>query len=185
MTRVMNPRNEDNKRIWRAVSKRARFNVIDDTGTQFSALMREVSEIMAGAAWKARQLGVTLLEAVSGVVRPALRRALAPGGDPLMGAKAIVLGIISGAGAKKRAALKVLSHTTRAIIRQTARWNGDVGAVVTGLVRGAISGSKRMGVSTGRAALAVVTVAIEEVYRIGSFEPVPVNADFRQRIGGP
>src|SRR5690349_10689473 len=88
MTREMNPRNEDNRRIWRAASKRARLNVIDDTGTQFSALMREVSEIMAGAAWKARQLGVTLLEAVSGVVRPALRRALAPGGDPLMGAKA-------------------------------------------------------------------------------------------------
>ena len=46
-------------------------------------------------------------------------------------------------------------------------------AVVAGLVRGAITGSRRLGVSTAEAARAVVTVAIEEVHRIGAVAIAP------------
>jgi hypothetical protein len=157
------------KMDWRAISQESCFKFIDDTGIRFTALQKRVSDGMETAV---RAGKITPLEAVSGVVRGALRGALAPGGDPLLGAKAIVMGVIWGAGVKKGAALKLLSHTTRTMIRQTAGRNGDVGSVVTGLVRGAIAGSGRMNVSTSKAAQALVSVAVEEVYRIGS----PVRA---------
>jgi len=169
---------------WRAISREACFKVIDDTGIRFTAIKRRVSDGMASAARGAGTSMITRLEAVCGVVRGALRGALAPGGDSLMGAKAIIMGVIWGAGVKKVAALKFISHTTRTMIRQTAYRSGDVGSVVTGLVRGAIAGSQRMGVSAANAALAVVSVAIEEVCRTGSIEAAPVRADLRRKIVG-
>lgn len=156
---------------WRAISRESCFKVIDDTGIRFTAIKRRVSDGMETAARGGKS---TPLKAV--IVRNALRGALAPGGDPLLGAKAIVMGVIWGAGVKKGAALQLLSHTTRTMIRQTAGGNGDVGSVVTGLVRGAIAGSGRMNVSTSKAAQAVVSAAIEEVYRIGSLRAAPVRA---------
>lgn len=153
---------------WRAISHESCFKNIDDTGIRFTAIRRRVSAGMETAALESK---LTRLEAVGGVVRGALRGALAPGGDTLMGAKAIVMGVIWGAGVKRGAALRVLSQATRAMIRQAAGRNGDVGSVVTGLVRGAIAAAGRMEVTTAIAAEVVVVVAVEEVYRIGSLEP--------------
>jgi hypothetical protein len=164
---------------WQAISHEACFRFIDDTGIRFTAIKRRVSDGMADAV---RGSNLTRLEAVSGVVRGALRGALAPGGDPLLGAKAIVMGVIWGAGARKGAAIKILAHTTRMVIRQTAGRNGDVGSVVTGLVRGAIAGSERMELSTAKAAEAVVSMAVREVYRIGSLKAVPTAPTSKLRL---
>jgi hypothetical protein len=158
---------------WRAISHEACFKVIDDTGIRYTTLQRRVSGGMATAAGGST---MTPLEAVSGVVRGALRGVLAPGGDPLLGAKAIMMGVIAGAGIKKGPALRVLAQTTRAMIRQAAHGKGDLGSVVSGLLRGAIAGSERMDVSAANAAEAVVGVAIEEVYRIGSSREIPARA---------
>ncbi len=150
--------------------EKTRFKVIDDTGSRFNSIMRWTSAGMARAATGAGESRITMLEAVSGVVRPALRGALRASGDSILGTQAIVMGVLSGAGRKKAAALKVLSDVGRAVIRQTAGMNGDVGAAVTGLVRGALAGSERMGVTRAKAATTVVQVAVDEIHRIGSAE---------------
>jgi hypothetical protein len=164
------PRNMERKTEGRTFGSEERLEVIDDTGSRFSAIMKRVSDGMAAAARGAAQSEITLLEAVSSVVRPALRGTWGPAGDSVMGTKAIVMGVIWGAGEKNGAALKVLSHTARTVIRQTALRNGDVGAAVTGLVRAAIAGSERMGVPKAKAAMTVASVAVEEVHQIGSRE---------------
>lgn len=162
------PRNRNTEA--QAIGREDRLEVIDDTGSRFSAIMRRVSDGMAAAARGAGRSEITMLEAVSSVVRPALRGTWGADGDSVMGTKAIVMGVIWGAGERNGAALKVLTHTARTVIRQTAKRNGDVGAAVTGLVRAAIAGSERMGVPKAKAAMTVASVAVEEVHNIGSSE---------------
>ncbi|HKS16463.1 MAG TPA: hypothetical protein VJU16_04070 [Planctomycetota bacterium] len=159
---------------WKAISSEACFKVSDDTGIGFTTVMRRVSVGMAAVAQGAGR-SITVLEAVDGVVRPALRGVSRAGADYVMGTKAIVMGVIWGAGRKKGAALKILTHTVRAVIRQTAVRRGDVGAAVTGLVRGAIASSRRMGVATDQAAIVVTSAAIDEVYRLGSTKPESIR----------
>src|SRR5688572_27658056 len=92
------PRTLDRKMDWLAISGESCFRFIDDTGIRFTAIQRRVSEGMENAA---RGGKITRLEAVSGVVHGALRGILAPGGDPLLGSKAIVMGVLWGAGVTK------------------------------------------------------------------------------------
>jgi hypothetical protein len=157
---------------------------IEATGIVFGAIMKSVSEGVATACQGTEKTGVTVFEAVSLIVRSALRGATGAGSDFIMGTKAIMMGVIWGTGEKESAALKLLSHAARSVVRQTAVMHGDVGDAVTGLVRGAIAGADRIGVEPAKAAWAVSGAAIEEAYRISSVAADRVRRALRQNVSG-
>ena len=159
-------------------------HAVEETGIAFETIMKAVSDGIARAARGAGTTGITVLEAINGIVRTSLRETPRIGSDLIMGTKAIMMGVIRGGGERDIEALKILSHTARSVVRQTAAMKGDLGAAVTGLVRGAMAGAEHIGVDPAKAAWAVSGAAIEEAYYVGSLAGQGVRKALKENIGG-
>lgn len=129
-------------------------------GDDVGAVLKTVAAGVSSAAKGAGPAGVPDPDAVAVVVRSAVRGS--PGGDLAVRAKAIVLGVIRGGGAKDEAALKGLAHAARTVIHQAARLRGDLGA---------IAGATQMGVDPARAAAAARGAAVEEAEGSAPWRP--------------
>ena len=128
--------------------------------------------------------GASLLEAVAGVVKSGVRGAVGMGSDLVPGAKAIVMGVLRGTGAKEEAALKLLSHAAKTVIRHTADMGGDLAAATKGLVLGAIASAKSIGVDNAKAAATAAQGAFDGAAEAGSVTAERVLAALKEPIGG-
>ena len=131
-------------------------------------IMQSVSKGIQGAAGGAGLTGVTVMEAISVIVRRAMRETRAISDDLMLSSKAILLGVIRETGKKGAPALKIMSHTARRVVRETATMNGDVTAAVMGLVQGAAAAADCIDVTPTKAAWVVSGAAIEEAYQVNS-----------------
>src|SRR5689334_7447683 len=86
----------------------------------FAVIMESVTRQVASSAKGAGLTGGPLLDAVSLVVAAAARTVVERGGDLIPGSKAIIMGVVRGAGARNDAALEILSHAARLVIHHTA-----------------------------------------------------------------
>jgi hypothetical protein len=125
-----------------------------------------------------------VLESISGIVQNSLREAGGACGNLVLGAKAVVVGVLRGTGEKEEAALKTLSHTARAVIRYTVQLGGDLGASVKGLVLGAIAGAKEANVDRAKMATAGAQGALEGADEAGSAAAEKVRQALKEPIGG-
>lgn len=150
----------------------------------FGKVLTTVSDGVASAARGAGKAGSSMMEAVRNVTRTAMRGSWSAGRDFLVGAKAIVMGVVRGTKAREDEALGTLSQTARAVILEASDMNGDVAAAATGLVLGAIASARKMGVMPAKAADAARRAAIQEADRIGPTVSVQVRAAMAKDIGG-
>ncbi len=125
-----------------------------------------------------------LLNAVSEVVAAAARSAVEAGGDLIPGAKAIIMGVVRGAGARNEAALKILSRAARIVIHHTADRNGNLAAAVKGVILGAIASARTMGVDASRAASTAAQGGLEGARAAGSVTVERVLRALKEPIGG-
>ena len=184
MRRELKAEGKDRSGNRRPISHEIDTKTIVESGIAFGTIMKSVSESIASAAKGTGTSGISVLESISSIVRTALRGSSGVGSDFIMRTKAIMMGVIRSTGEKENAALKILSHTARTVIRQTAAMKGDVGAAVTGLVRGTLAGAEYLGVDPAKAAWAVSGAAIEEAYVFGSLAAARVRGALKRNIGG-
>src|SRR5438477_3086332 len=92
----------------------------------FGTVLETVTGGIAGATKGTGLAGVALLDAVTEVIKIAMRGAVGMGSDLVLGTKAMVLGIIRGTGEKGETALKILSHAAKIVIHHTADMSGDL-----------------------------------------------------------
>src|SRR5690349_16849469 len=71
-------------------------------------------------------------DAVSEVVRVALREAVERGADLGPAAKAVIMGVVRGSASKGETALRVLAHVARVIVHHTADRGGNLAAAAKG-----------------------------------------------------
>jgi hypothetical protein len=86
--------------------------------------------------------------------------------------------------AREDAALKMLSHAAKTIIRQTADMGGDLAAATKGIVLGAIASAKNIGVDSAKAAATAAQGAFEGASEAGSVTVERVLAALKEPIGG-
>jgi hypothetical protein len=123
-------------------------------------------------------------EAVAGIVKAAVRRAVGTGGDLVPAAKAIVIGIVRGAEQRGDAGLLRVTQAARIVIRQTADLGGDLAAATMGVVLGAIASSRDMEVDTAKGASSAARGALDGATDSGSVTVERVLAALRDPIGG-
>jgi len=150
----------------------------------FSTILETVTGGITNAAKTTGAAGAALFDAVSEVVKSAVRGAVEMGSDLVPGTKAIIMGVVRGTGEKGEAALKTLSHAAKSIIRHTADRGGDLAAATKGLVLGAIASAKQMGVETAKAASMAAQGALEGAEEAGSVTVERVRAALKEPIGG-
>lgn len=153
-------------------------------GDVFSRIVEEVTHSLAKAVEGRGNAGVPFLEAATKVVQLALRKAAGMDSDLVVGAKAIVVGVLRAAGEKEGAALSTLSFTARAVIRETARIGGDLASSAKGLVLGAIASAKDLTVDRGDAAFAAARGALEGAQEGPYGAAEKVRAALKEPIGG-
>ena len=150
----------------------------------FATILETVSQQIASSAKGTGLVGAPLLEAISEVVTTAAREAVETGGDLLFGTKAIIMGVVRGSGATKDAALKMVAHAARIVIRHTADRNGNLAAAIKGIVLGAIASARTMEVETARAASTAAQGALEGASEAGSVTVERVLGALKEPIGG-
>jgi hypothetical protein len=150
----------------------------------FSTMLETVTRGISSAAKTTGAVGSAHFDAVSEVVKDAVRGAVGMGSELVPGAKAIILGVVRGTGEKGDAALKTLSHAAKSIIRHTADQGADLAAATKGLVLGAIASAKQMGVETTKAASMAAQGALEGAEQAGSVTVERVRAALKEPIGG-
>jgi hypothetical protein len=143
-------------------------------------LMGEVSAEMVKAI---KGAGLTE-DAVSEVIRVALRGAVDRGADLGAAAKAIIMGVIRGGGTKGETALRMLTHAANTIIHHTADRGGNLAAATKGLVLGAIASAKPMEVEVDKAASTAARGSVEGASAAGSVTLEQVIRALKEPIGG-
>jgi len=123
-------------------------------------------------------------DAVSEVVRVALREAVDRGADLGPAAKAVIMGVVRGSAAKGETVLRVLAHAARAVIHHTADRGGNLAAAAKGLVLGAIASAKPMEVDVDKAASTAARGAVEGATTAGQVTLEQVVAVLKEPIGG-
>jgi hypothetical protein len=146
--------------------------------------MESVAQGTASSAKGTGLTGAPLLAAVSGVVAGAAREAIEKGGDLIPGTKAIIMGVVRGAGPGNREALQILSHAARVIVHHTADRNGNLAAAIKGIILGAIASARTMGVDTAKAASIAAQGALEGAAEAGSVTVERVLGALKEPIGG-
>ena len=150
----------------------------------FNTVLETVSSGVGTAAKGSGLAGTALLDAITEIVKSTSRGAVGMGSDLVLGAKAIVIGVLRATGEKGEAALKLVSHTAKTVIRHTADMGGDLAAATKGLVLGAIAGAKQMGVDTAQAASTAAQGALEGAREAGSVTAERVLVALKEPIGG-
>jgi hypothetical protein len=118
------------------------------------------------------------------VVAAAARSAVEAGGDLVPATKAIIMGVLRGAGVRNDAALKILSQAARIVIHHTADGNGNLAAAIKGVILGAIASARTMGVETGRAASTAAQGGLEGAREAGPVIVERVLGALKEPIGG-
>src|SRR5205823_5826457 len=98
--------------------------------------------------------------------------------------KAIMMGVVRGTGLTSEAALQILSHAAKIVIRQTADRNGNLAVAIKGIVLGAIASARPMGVETAKAASTAAQGALEGAAEAGSVTVERVLGALKEPIGG-
>ena len=172
----------------KADRKKSRYGAAErpnpGAGDVFATILKTVSGGIAQAGVGTEKVGALFFEAVADVVQKALSGAVGMGDNLVMGTKAIVVGVLSGIGEKDEAALRVLSHTARTIIRNAAGMRGDLAACTKGLVLGAIASAKDLGVDRDKAASAAAQGAVDGSHEAGSAADETVRGALKEAIGG-
>jgi hypothetical protein len=150
----------------------------------FAIIMESVTQQIASSAKGTGLTDGPLLDAISPVVAAAARNAVETGGDLIPGTKAIIMGVLRGAGARNDAALKILSHAARIVIHHTADRNGNLAAAVKGVVLGAIASARTMGVDVARAASTAAQGGLAGAREAGSVTVERVLGALKEPIGG-
>lgn len=153
-------------------------------GDLFARTVKSVCDGIAPAAKETGNDGLRVLEAVTGVVQSSVRGAVGSGGNLVLGAKAIVVGVLRGTREKEEAALKTLSHASRTVILQAAQLSGDLSAAVKGLILGAIASARDVGVDRAKTASSAAQGALEGAEEAGSVAAETVRKALREEIGG-
>lgn len=150
----------------------------------FATVLETVTGGMAAAVKSTGTSGAPLLEAVTEVVKNAVRGAIGIGSDLIPASKAIVMGVVRGRGPKDEPALKILLHTAKTIVQHTADRGGDLAAATKGIVLGAIASAKSMGVDPARAASIAAQGAEAGASESGSVTAERVRIALKEPIGG-
>ena len=143
----------------------------------FATIMDSVSRRISGS-------GVPLLDAITQTVAAGAGESVESGGDLTPRSKAIIMGVMQGAGATNEAALKALSHAARVLIRHTANLNGNLAGAIKGIVLGAIASARKMGVEPAQAASTAAQGGLEGASEAGSVTVERVKAALKEPIGG-
>ena len=157
---------------------------VPDAGDLFARTVKTVREAILHAANDAGDEGGRLLDAVVGVAHASLHAALKTGGNLVLGAKAILVGVLKGTGERETAAAKTISSTSCAVIRSAAKLGGDLSACMIGLVLGAIASARDIGVDRAQAASAAAQGALEGAEEAGSAAADAIRRSLRENIGG-
>jgi hypothetical protein len=150
----------------------------------FATILETVTAGIASSAKGTGLTGAPLLEAVTEVATSAVRGAVSMGSDLVPASKAILMGIVRGTEARDETAIKILSHTSRIVIHQTADRGGDLAAATKGLVLGAIASARSTGMDIAKAASMAAQGAYEGAAEAGSVTVERVLAALKEPIGG-
>jgi hypothetical protein len=156
----------------------------ENAGDVFGNILEAVSGRLARPSGGPADAGAVSLGAVTEVVQSAVRGAAEKGNNLVMGAKAIVVGVLRGTGEKEEAALGTLSHTARTVVHQAAALGTDLAACTKGLVLGAIACARDVGVDRGRAASVAAQGALDGARDADSAAVDKVRDALREAIGG-
>jgi hypothetical protein len=159
-------------------------NPVPGNRDAFAIILESVTQHIASSAKGTGLTGGPLLDAVSEVVAVAARSVVETGGDLVPGTKAIIMGVVRGAGARNEVALKILSHAAKVVIHHTADRNGNLAAAIKGMILGAIASARTMGVDTAPAASAAAQGALEGAAEAGSVTVERVLGALKEPIGG-
>lgn len=149
----------------------------------FDRIVGSVSDGIRKASQGRGKKRVPILDAVGGVIRGAVRASLGVGGSLVVGTKAVVMGVIRGVDERGDAALVILGHAARTVVRETSKARGDLRAAALGLVLGAVVSARAMGVLPSRAAYVARDAAVEEAGRIGSVAAEQVGGALKEDLG--
>jgi len=150
----------------------------------FNTVLESVTQSIAGSIKGTGLTGAPLLAAVSGVVAGAAREAVEKGGDLVPGTKAIIMGVVRGAGTGNPESHQILSHAAKVIIHHTADRNGNLAAAIKGIILGAIASARTMGGDTAKAASIAAQGALEGASEAGSVTVERVVGALKEPIGG-
>src|SRR5579862_3670319 len=93
-------------------------------GDAFSRILETVTAEMTGLVLGTGPSTPPSLEAVSGVVKSAVRGAVNLGSNLISASKAIMMGVLRGAREKDDAGLRIVTHAARILVQQTADSGG-------------------------------------------------------------
>lgn len=124
------------------------------------------------------------LEAITEEAAAAARGAVETGGDLIPAGKAIIMGVVRGSGATREAALTILFHASKVILRHTADRNGNVAAAIKGIILGAIASGRMMGVETLVAASTAAQGALAGASEAGDVTAQRVVGVLKEPIEG-
>ena len=108
-----------------------------------------------------KESGVDFRTAAIRAAERAVRTVAAGFMDPGEGARAIVAGVLRGAGENEDAALQTLSHAARVIIREAVLLGYSPTAWIEGIFSGAVAGSRAFGLHRENA----ISAAAQGVFR--------------------
>ena len=154
----------------------------DDAGS--GDLFEETSRMISEGLSRASLGGVACLDEVTAVVEGAVDGIVATRGDLVVGAKAILIGVLQATGERGEDALKTVSHVARTAVRQTAKSEEDLAAVTKGLVLGAIAGAKAMDVELLKAASTAAQGALEGADAARASAVDTIRDALKKSIGG-
>ena len=147
-------------------------------------LLQETSRRIAERLSRATADGELTPDEVTIVVEEALAAILADGADPVIGAKAILLGVLQAAAAQGETALRIIAHVARAAVHHAGKTEEDLGPVGKGVVLGAISGAKEIGVDLEKAASTAARGALEGAESASLAAMETLRAALKKGIGG-
>lgn len=114
----------------------------DDPGRARDALSEDVAAEILSRTGGTKESGVDFRTAAIHAVTRAVRTLAARSADPVQGARAIIAGVLRGAGENEDTVLQTLSHAARAIIEEAVLLGYDPTAWIEGVFSGAVAGSK-------------------------------------------
>lgn len=153
-------------------------------GDLFASTVKSVCDGIGRAAQETGEGSSRFVEIVTGVVHSSMRGAVEAGGSLVLGAKAILVGVLRATGEREAAALKTISHTSLAVIRTAAQLSADLSASLKGLILGAIASAKDVGVERAQAATSAAQGALEGAGEAGSAAVDTMRRALREDIGG-
>lgn len=117
----------------------------DDPQRSCEKLSEDVATEILSQSNGTKESGVDFRTAAIHAVTRAVRTLAARSADPVQGARAIIAGVLRGAGENEDTALQTLSHAARAIIEEAVLLGYDPTAWIEGVFSGAVAGSKAFG----------------------------------------